>query len=114
TPGTFRVPYSTPDEYHLTVSAEGYHDGEAFTRKVSQLEMIDNLIIRLKSKTTSTKPQIPTRRISGTVARDGVPVKNGWVALWGLHRPRNLVNAYIMRGRTTTPGSWDAASAPIR
>ncbi len=41
--GMFRVAYSVPDEYHLTISADGYHDGEAFTRKVSQLEPIDGI-----------------------------------------------------------------------
>jgi uncharacterized GH25 family protein len=29
--GLIRVPYFTPDEYHLTVMAAGYHDAEVFT-----------------------------------------------------------------------------------
>ena len=38
--GRFRIPYGFPDEYHLTVSAAGYHDGEAFTPKVTQLQPV--------------------------------------------------------------------------
>ncbi len=112
--GTFRVAYSVADEYHLTISAEGYHDGEAFTRNVSLLEPIDGIEVRLKSKSVDAKPQIATRRISGTVTRNGVPVKNGWVALRGMRRQTDIVNAYILRGRTTTGDTWAADSAPIR
>jgi hypothetical protein len=111
---TFRVAYSVPDEYHLTISAEGYQDGEAFTRNVSQLESIDGIEVRLKSKSVDVKPQIALRRISGTVTRNGVAVKNGWVALRGMRRQTDIVNAYILRGRTTTGDTWAADSAPIR
>jgi len=30
-PGRFRASFSVPDEYHLTFSAAGYHDAEAYT-----------------------------------------------------------------------------------
>ena len=48
--GRFRVPYGYPDEYHLTVSAAGYHDGEAFTPKVSQLGPVTGIEVKLKRK----------------------------------------------------------------
>ena len=32
-------PIAHPDEYHLTLSADGYHDAEAFTPKVTEVEI---------------------------------------------------------------------------
>ena len=48
--GHFRIPYSDPDEYHLTLSADGYHDAEAFTPKVSELKLIEGIVVKLKKK----------------------------------------------------------------
>ncbi len=114
TPGHFRVAYGRPDEYHLTLIAEGYHDGEVFTPRVTKLQPIDGLAVKLKRKAKGTRPQIQKQRIAGTVRRDGKPVATGWVGLWKVSRPRNLMNAYILRGRTTAGPAARPASAMIR
>jgi hypothetical protein len=112
--GHFRVPYSQPDEYHLAVTAEGYHDGEAFTPPVESLQPIDGIVVKLKQKAAGTAPSVPTQTLSGTVTRDGQPVKSGWAAIWGPGRPRDQVNAYVLRGRTAGANGFAFASAPIR
>ena len=96
-PGVFRVPYSRPDEYHLAVKAEGYQDGEAFTPLVNELQPISGLIVKLKSKRLDSKPQVQQQQLAGTVTRDGKPIKSGWVGLWSVRHPNDIVNAYIMR-----------------
>jgi hypothetical protein len=114
TPGHFRVTYGHPDEYHLTLIAEGYHDGEAFTSRVTKLRLIDGLAVKLKRKTEGSRPRIQKQRIMGTVTRDGKPVESGWVGLWKVGQPPNVVNAHILRGRTTAGSAARRASAMIR
>jgi Carboxypeptidase regulatory-like domain len=113
-PGHFRVAYGHPDEYHLTLIAEGYHDGEAFTPRVTKLQPIDGLEVKLKRKAKGSRPQIQKQIITGTVTRDGKPVRLGWVGLWKVRRSGNLVNAPILRGRTTASPAARLASAMIR
>ena len=112
--GTFRVAYSVPDEYHLTISADGYHDGEAFTRNVSQLEPIDGIEVRLKSKSADAKPQIATRRHLGHGYAEWRGGEERLGGACGMRRQSDIVNACILRGRTTTSDTWAANSAPIR
>ena len=114
TAGFYRVQYSRPDEYHLTLVAQGYHDAEVFTPLVKQLQPVGGLLAKMKKKTDDSQPQIATRTISGTVTRDGKPVDSGWVGLWGTRRPRNIVNAYLLRGRTTMGDPVVYESAPVR
>ena len=98
--GEFRIHYPFPDEYHLTFTAEGYDDAEAFTPKVDHLQTIEGLIVKMKRQTGAEKATVRSQRISGMVTRDGQPVKTGWVGLWGLQGTENVVNSPMMRGRT--------------
>jgi hypothetical protein len=113
--GRFRVAYSYPDEYHLTLSASGYHDAEAFTPKVTELKPIAGITDKMKKQTERSKPEMTRQRISGTVTRDGRPVEVGWVGLWAPVRARhNAPNACVVRGRTVERGPAVFASAPIQ
>jgi hypothetical protein len=112
--GRFRVAYSTPEEYHLTFSAKGYHDAEAFTPKVDALAPIDGIRVGLRKKTPGAKPSLPQQTITGTVTDHGRPIKTGWVGLWSMRRLPNVVNADIMRGRTVAGDPIIHASAPIQ
>ena len=103
-PGYFAVNYPSPDEYHLTFVAPGYHDAEAFTPKVTRLETIPGVIARMKKKVEGSTPVIAKQKITGTVKRDGQPVRNGWVGLWLLEEPSVAVNSPILRGRTVVAG----------
>jgi hypothetical protein len=113
-PGTFRVAYSFPDEYHITATAEGYHDGEAFTPKISERQTVSGVVVRMRRKTPSTLPTLPRQAIAGKVTRDGKSVESGWIGLWELPRRKSSVNAYIMRGRTTEGDGVVYARALIR
>ena len=55
--GLIRIPYQAASEYHLTVSAAGYHDGEAFTPKVTRLQPIVGIEIKLKKNAPWDKPR---------------------------------------------------------
>ncbi|HWB13148.1 MAG TPA: carboxypeptidase-like regulatory domain-containing protein [Pirellulales bacterium] len=112
--GRFRVPYSTADELHLTLSAKGYHDAEAFTPKVETLTLIENLHVKMRKKDENSEPTIHRQTISGTVTDHGVPVETGWIGLWDLRQNPDVVNAYVMRGRTVAGDPAVYASAPIR
>jgi hypothetical protein len=59
-PGRFRASFPTPDEYHLTFTAAGYHDAEAYTPKVTELKTVGGIVARMK-KLTARRPQ--SRRI---------------------------------------------------
>lgn len=83
--GRFRIPYAYPDEYHLSLSADGYHNAEAFTSKVSELKLIAGIVVKLKKKTEGTAAEVSKQTISGTVTRNGKPVRTGWVGLWQMH-----------------------------
>ena len=98
--GRFRIPYTYPCEYHLTLSAEGYHDAEAFTPNVTELRLIEGIVVRLRRKNEGTVPDVPKQTISGTVTCAGRPVMAGWAALWRMRRGSNVVNTWILRGRT--------------
>jgi hypothetical protein len=113
-PGHFRIGYSQPDDYHLTLSAAGYHDGEAFTPPVKELTPIGGLVVKLERNIEGTKPQIAKQSIAGAVTRDGKPVKSGWVSLWLQRTTSNIVNTPILRGRTTGGNPAIIAKAPIR
>jgi len=114
TDGQYRVPYSAPDEYHLTFSAAGYQDAEVFTPKVTELKTIDGIDVKLIRTAAVTKSDVPKQTISGIVTRNGEPVKTGWVGLWEMRSQPESVNAYIMRGRTTEGDPIVYGSAPIR
>jgi hypothetical protein len=98
----------------LTLSADGYEDAEVFTPKVTELKTIKGIVVKLKKKAAGTRPTVPRQRITGTVARSGRPVKTGWVSLWAVPWKPNVVNAYILRGRTVRGGPFIPARAPIR
>jgi hypothetical protein len=112
--GMFRVPYSIAMEYTLTFSAAGYHDAETFTPLVKELQPISGITVQLKRDKDGAKPEVQKQRFVGVVTLDGKSIKSGWVGLWALRRPRDVMNAYMMRGRTSTGDPVFYASAPIR
>jgi hypothetical protein len=113
-PGRFRASFPAPDEYHLTFTARGYHDAEAYTPKVTELKTIEGIVARMKRNTEGSAPQIAQQTIAGKVTRDGRPVQSGWVALWALPRTRNAPSSPVMRQRTAVGEPVVRASAPIR
>ena len=112
--GEFRVPYNFPNEYTLTFSAVGYHDAEFITPPIILLNPINGIAIKLTKDKPGTRPVTQKQHVFGSVTRDGKPIKNGWVGLWALRRPVNVVNAHIVRGRTTTSDPAVYSSVPIR
>jgi hypothetical protein len=112
-PGRFRIAFAVPGEFHLTFSAAGYHDAEAFIPKVTELKSVEGIVARLKKKAEGSTPTVARQTIAGTVTRDGRPVKFGWVALWRLMRSTNTINAPVMRGRTVV-GRPVVNAVPIR
>jgi hypothetical protein len=113
-PGRFRASFPAPNEYHLTFTARGYHDAEAYTPKVTELKTIEGIVARMKRNTEGSAPQIAQQTIAGKVTRDGRPVQSGWVGLWALPRTRNAPNSPVMRERTAVGEPIVHGSAPIR
>ncbi len=113
-PGRFRVAYAFPDEYHVTASAQGYHDGEAFTPRITERQTVSGVVVRMRKKLPGTSPTLAQQTIAGRVTRDGKAVASGWVGLWTLRRKHDAVNAEVMRGRTTEGEPIIYASAPVR
>jgi hypothetical protein len=56
--------------------------------------------VKMKKDANVAKTILPKQFITGTVTRDGRPVKTGWVGLWYVRRDFNAMNAPILRGRT--------------
>jgi hypothetical protein len=112
-PGRFRASFPTPDEYHVTFTAAGYHDAEAFTPKVSELKTVGGIVARMKKKTDGTAPTVARQFLSGKVTREGRALNSGWVGLWALRRLRNAVNCPVQRGRTVLGDAVPYASAAI-
>jgi len=112
--GSFRVPYWTPDEYHLTFSAAGYHDAEAFTPKVGTLAPVEGIRVKMRKKQAGSVPSLRRQTISGMVTDRGRPVETGWVGLWSARAPQDVANAYVMRGRTVAGDPVIHARAPLR
>jgi hypothetical protein len=113
-PGHFRVPYSMPDEFHLTFSAKGYHDAEAFTPKVATLTTIDGIDVKMRKRGEGSSPTVARQTISGSITEQGRAVKTGWVALWTIRRSENIANAPVRRGRTIAPTEIIFDQSPIR
>jgi hypothetical protein len=78
------------------------------------LKTIKEIVVKLKKKAAGVRPTVPQQRIRGSVTRSGRPVKTGWVGLWAMRRKQNVVNAYILRGRTVIGDPIAYARAPIR
>ena len=112
-PGQFRASISDPGEFRLTFTAAGYQDAEVHPPTVTELKFIEGIVVLMKKKAHGPAPAIVGRTITGTVTREGRPVRSGWVALWTLTKPMNVVNAPIMRGRTVVE-SPRIFAAPLR
>ncbi len=111
--GDFQVPYDFPEEYHLTFMATGYYDAEALTPPVTVLQPITGIVVKMHKTKEGAGPTVAKEQITGTVTRNGQPVKTGWVGLWRLTHPSNLANASIWRGRTVNQGPIVYACARI-
>ena len=113
--GRFRVPFGDAREWHLTLSAAGYQDGEALTPPLAELKDIGGITVRLKRKKDGDRPTVATQRIAGAVTRNGEPVKTGWVGLWRMRRATKVSDVRLVRGRTVEGQPPTVlASAPIR
>ena len=109
-PGQFLLTYTTPREYHLTVIAEGYEDGEAFTPGVDKLVPIDGLVVKLKKKDSLVdSPVMVKQSIKGTIQLDGNPISVARAAIWTIPREEDVINAHVIRGRTSAGDGyvWD-------
>ncbi len=113
-PGRFRIAYGTPGEFHITLSADGYHDAEAFTPKVTELKPINGIEVKMRKNRNGAPPSLHVQTLSGVAIRGGKPVRVGWAALWLLPHAWNAVNAPILRGRTVVGEPIVYASAAIR
>jgi hypothetical protein len=112
--GAFRLPYESPDEYHLTLSAIGYQDAEAFTPLVTRLEPMNGITVKMHKAKEGEEGSVAHETISGVVQRDGQLVKTGWVALrQQVHKVRSVPQATIWRGRTVTNEGNVLASAVV-
>ncbi len=97
----------------MSLFAEGYVEGEVVTPAVKELKKITDLVVKMKKEADGVKTVLPKQTITGTVTRDGRPVKVGWVGLWYVRRNFNGVNAPVLRGRTVDGKLFVVASAPI-
>lgn len=70
--------------------------------------------MKLKKRTTGTTSDVPKQTISGTVTRNGKPVRTGWVGLWKLREQCKVGFGWQMRGRTSVPDPAYIESTPIR
>ena len=114
-PGTFRAFYPAPGEYHLTFSAAGYRDAEAFTPQSPDLAPIRGIAVRMKRTADGSTATATAQTIAGTATRDGQPIAVGWATLRLCRTARlNAPNAPVLAGRTTTEPAHAQASAPIR
>jgi len=113
-PGEFVVGYWYPTEYHLTVSATGYNDAEAFTSPLTSLQQIDDIVV-IMTKTGSTSEGEPQLRqqIHGVVRNHHQFGAGAKVALWSLPDEKNAGNVKIIRGRTTVGDGFVDASAML-
>ncbi len=111
--GRFRIPYAIADEYHLTVSAAGYHDGEAFTPRITQLQPVTGIEVKLKKKREGTVPDMPQQTVSGTVLRHGRRVTSGWVGLIYRRHDEDVISSYMLRGRTVVGVQCAFGGAPL-
>jgi hypothetical protein len=110
--GEFEVSYSFPTEYHLTIEAEGYEAAEAFTPKVTKLEDITGIHVKMtKRKTETVQPASFQQRLTGTVNVGGEMLKSARVGLCMPPRQYNAVNSHTVRGRTTLGDGKVLASA---
>lgn len=57
-------------------------------------------MVKIKKDSNIAKTILPKQVITGTVTRDGRPVKPAWVGLWYVRRDFNAMNAPVFRGRT--------------
>ena len=111
--GVYRVQYSVPDEYHLTLSAAGYQDGEAFTPPVTRLQPVTGIVVKMHRLKHGGQPQIVRQRLCGTVTRDGQAAPTGWVVLTKIAQQPDKPNVAIWRGRTLPTEGGPFATAAI-
>ena len=113
-PGRYGADFRGPGEYRLVLSAEGYHDAEAFSPVILALGRVEGPAVRMRRREAGTPPTIPRQSIGGTVARAGVPVRSGWIAAWAAGPPPSAPNVAVLRGRTVVDPPVIAATVPIR
>src|SRR5690606_6852514 len=104
-PGRFRLSYNVPGEYHLALSADGYHDAEAFTPEVDALRPIEGLTVAMRPESATPEPVIEDARLDGFATRDGRPIATGWATLGTISLPR-AGSASEQRGRMIAEPLW--------
>jgi hypothetical protein len=111
--GHFRVPYGTPWDYHLVLSAAGYHDADAFTSKPKPGHTVEPVVVKMTKISEDGHLALGGAQLVGTVTREGRPIKTGWIGAWTPEPVGNRVGVSVTRGRTIEEGAG-YASAPIR
>ncbi len=96
------------------MTAAGYHEGEAFTPKVTELKTVEGIVVKLRRKDAATKSEVPVQTIRGIVTRAGQPVTGGRVALRSVGHTTNAPNAFVLRGRTTDGWAFTHATAAVK
>jgi hypothetical protein len=104
--GHFRVPYTQPDNFHITVTAQGYADGEALVNSPQAYKDVEGIVIKAQRQGSAGPDVLPVQTITVMLTRDGRPVTAAWISLWGEYKERNLPNASMRRGRTVAAGGY--------
>ena len=100
-PGRFGITYEgKADEYHITVTAGGYLEGELFLGRLAAKQNVSGVVVKL-ARITGEKAKEETTQVTGVVTRGGKPVGGGRVGGWQKRRKEiNRVNVARHRGRT--------------
>lgn len=94
----------------MTVSADGYEDGEAFTPSVTSLIPIDSIVVKLKRKGADARIPVMTKQsIVGKIQLGFELSGRARAAIWTKPRATDIVNANVIRGRTSIGDGyvWD-------
>ncbi len=113
-PGEFSIAYWTPTEYHLTVKAEGYEDGEAFTPLITARQTVDGIVVKMKRLAQAETKESPfVQTVSGAVLNHAQYGGNVRVALWRVPKPEGMSWAPLVRGRVTAGDGSVVASTAV-
>jgi hypothetical protein len=104
--GHFRVPYDVPQNFHVTITAEGYVDAETLVDAPRAYQNVEAIVVKARRQRTDSPDVLPVQTITGTLTRGGRPVTVAWITAWGPYKERNAPNASILRGRTVPAGGY--------
>ena len=105
---------SLPDEYHLTFSAAGLPRCRGVYAQGHRAEDDRGDRRPDEEEDRGLGPRSRQQTITGTVTRDGRPVRSGWVGLWASEAARERGQLPSHAGRTAVGAPAVFASSPIR